>query len=218
MQVILLEYIAKLGQMGDEVQVKQGYGRNFLLPQGKALRASAANRAVFAERKAVLEAQNLETRAEAESVLERLEGQSFIIIRSASDAGSLYGSVSARDIAGEAAAAGFSLDKKQIKLLAPIKALGLHSVNVELHPEISCSVQLNVARSAEEAKLQASGKSIQDLESEADAAAALDHAELFDDMGAAAAMDFEDEIVGGDAPAAEQEDNLVDTPEDSTEQ
>ena len=127
MQVILLEYISKLGQMGDEVQVKQGYGRNYLLPQGKALRANDANRATFAERKAVLEAQNLETRAEAESIVERLDGQSFTIIRSSSDAGALYGSVSSRDIASEAETAGFSLDKKQIKLLSPIKALGIHT-------------------------------------------------------------------------------------------
>ena len=224
MQVILLEYISKLGQMGDEVQVKQGYGRNYLLPQGKALRANDANRATFAERKAVLEAQNLETRAEAESIVERLDGQSFTIIRSSSDAGALYGSVSSRDIALEAETAGFSLDKKQIKLLSPIKALGIHVVSVELHPEVSCEVQLNVARSEEEAKLQAKGKSIQDVADEADAAAALDHAELFDDMGAAAAMDDDmgmgidgaGEEVGADGADADAGlDNLVDTPEDA---
>ena len=202
MHVILLERIAKLGQMGDVVSVKQGYGRNFLLPQGKALRATDANRAVFEAQKAHLEANNLETKKEADVVAAKLDGQQFIVIRSASDAGSLYGSVTTRDAAEAATEAGFSVDKKQIALDTPIKELGVHEMTVVLHPEVSCTIQVNVARSQEEAELQASGKSIQDLAAEAEAEAEFEISELFDDMGAAAAEDFADEE---EAPAAEAE-------------
>ncbi|MCV2864611.1 50S ribosomal protein L9 [Albidovulum sediminicola] len=186
MQVILLERVAKLGQMGEVVKVKDGYARNFLLPQGKALRASDANIKNFEAQKAQLEARNLETRKEAEALGEKLDGQSYIVIRSASDAGALYGSVTPRDIADAATAAGFTIDRKQISLDAPIKDLGLHRVTVVLHPEVSVSVSVNVARSAEEAELQASGKSIQELAAEAEAAAEFEIAELFDEVGAAA--------------------------------
>ncbi|MCV2868515.1 50S ribosomal protein L9 [Defluviimonas sp. WL0002] len=186
MQVILLERVAKLGQMGEVVKVKDGYARNFLLPQGKALRASDANIKNFEAQKAQLEARNLETRKEAEALAGKLDGQSYIVIRSASDAGALYGSVTPRDIADAATAAGFSIDRKQISLIAPIKELGLHDVSVILHPEVSVSVSVNVARSAEEAELQASGKSIQELAAEAEAAAEFEIAELFDEVGAAA--------------------------------
>ena len=134
MQVILLERVAKLGQMGDVVDVKPGYARNFLLPQSKALVASKANIAQFDAQKAQLEARNLETKAEAEALGEKLDGQQFIVIRSASDAGALYGSVTPRDAAEAATEAGFSVDKKQIALVAPIKDLGLHAVAVKLHP------------------------------------------------------------------------------------
>jgi large subunit ribosomal protein L9 len=187
MQVILLERVAKLGQMGDVVKVKDGYARNFLLPQGKALRASDANIKNFETQKAQLEARNLETRKEAEALGEKLDGQIYVVIRSASDAGALYGSVTPRDIADAATAAGFSIDRRQISLTAPIKDLGLHAVSVVLHPEVSVSVTVNVARSAEEAALQASGKSIQELAAEAEAAADFEIAELFDEVGAAAA-------------------------------
>ncbi|MDZ4094968.1 MAG: 50S ribosomal protein L9 [Paracoccaceae bacterium] len=185
MQVILLQRVAKLGQMGDVVNVKDGYGRNFLLPQGKALRANAANIASFESKKAHLEANNLETRKEAETVGEKLDGQAFVVIRSASDAGALYGSVTPRDIADAATAAGFTVDRGQIVLDRPIKELGLHAVNVVLHPEVSVKITMNVARSAEEAELQAAGKSIQELAAEAEAAAEFEIAELFDEMGAA---------------------------------
>jgi large subunit ribosomal protein L9 len=187
MQVILLQRVAKLGQMGEVVSVKDGYARNFLLPQGKALRASEANIASFATKKSQLEAQNLETKREAEGVAAKLDGQTFVLIRSASDAGALYGSVSARDAADAAASAGFSVGRGQVSLDRPIKELGIHPVTVVLHPEVSAKISLNVARSAEEAALQASGKSVQQLAAEAEAAAEFEIAELFDDIGQAAA-------------------------------
>ncbi len=201
MQVILLERVAKLGQMGDVVDVKPGFARNFLLPQGKALTASAANVANFEGQKAQLEARNLETRTEAEALGEKLAGQQFIVLRSASDAGSLYGSVTPRDAAEAASADGFSVDKKQVSLTAPIKELGLHDVSVILHPEVVVTIQLNVARTIEEAEIQASGKSIQELEAEAEAEAEFEISELFDDIGAAAAED--DDLIEREEPAEE---------------
>lgn len=163
MQVILLERVAKLGQMGDVVNVKPGFARNYLLPQGKALSASERNIADFEARKVQLEAQNLETRKEAEALGERLGGQTFVVIRSASDGGALYGSVTPRDAADAAATGGFTVDRKQIVLTRPIKELGLHDVSVTLHPEVEVTIHLNVARSPEEAELQAAGKSIREL-------------------------------------------------------
>lgn len=186
MQVILLQRVAKLGQMGDVVNVKDGYGRNYLLPQGKALRANAANIKSFEVKKAQLEAHNLESRAEAKAVGDKLDGQRYVVIRSASDAGALYGSVTARDAADAATAGGFTINRGQVVLDKPIKELGLHSVTVTLHPEVVVKISLNVARSVEEAELQASGKSIQELAAEAEAAADFEIAELFDEMGAAA--------------------------------
>jgi large subunit ribosomal protein L9 len=192
MQVILLERVAKLGQMGDVVDVRPGYARNFLLPQGKALTASQANVAAFEERKAQLEARNLETKKEAEDLGAKLDGQQFVVIRSASDAGSLYGSVTPRDAAEAATAAGFSLDRKQVSLINPIKELGLHQLAVRLHPEVEVKIVMNVARSPEEAELQASGKSIQELAAEEDAAVDFEIAELFDEIGSAADEDADD--------------------------
>ncbi|NBO20376.1 MAG: 50S ribosomal protein L9 [Rhodobacteraceae bacterium] len=189
MQVILLQRVAKLGQMGEVVNVKDGYARNYLLPQGKALRANSANIQSFEARKAQLEATNLETRKEAESVAAKLDGQVFVVIRSASDAGALYGSVTVRDAADAATAAGFTVARTQIVLDRPIKDLGLHPVTVALHPEVSVKITLNVARSPEEAEIQASGKSIQDLAAEAEAAADFEIANLFDDIGGAASED-----------------------------
>ena len=191
MQVILLERVAKLGQMGEVVNVRDGYARNFLLPQGKALRANDANIKNFESRKAQLEADNLETRKEAEAVAEKLNGQTFVVIRSASDAGSLYGSVSARDAAEAATEAGFTVNRNQIVLNRPIKELGMHGVTVVLHPEVTAGYILNVARSTEEAELQASGKSIQDLAAEAEAEAEFEIAELFDEIGAANELESE---------------------------
>ena len=185
MQVILLERVAKLGQMGEVVKVRDGYARNFLLPQGKALRASDANIKAFEAQKADLAARNEETRNEAAKLAEKLDGQTFVIIRSASDAGALYGSVTPRDAADAANEAGFSVERQQVVLNAPIKELGLHKVNVHLHPEVDAVIVLNVARSAEEAELQATGKSIRELAAEAEAQAEFEIAELFDEIGAA---------------------------------
>ena len=189
MQVVLLERVAKLGQMGEVVQVRDGYARNFLLPQGKALRATEANLKRFETDRAQLEARNLELRAEAEKVAKRLEGQSFVVIRSASDGGALYGSVTTRDIAESATAGGFTLDRRQVTLDHPIKDLGLHPITITLHPEVTATITVNVARSADEAELQASGKTIQELQAEAEAAAEFDIQELFDDIGGAAGED-----------------------------
>lgn len=193
MQVILLERVSKLGQMGDVVDVKPGYARNFLLPQGKAQTASETNITAFEKQKSQLETKNLETKKEADALLGRLGGQTFVVIRSASDSGALYGSVSPRDAAEVATAAGFSIDRKQISLVKPIKELGLHEMSVVLHPEVTATVILNVARSTEEADLQASGKSIQDVAAEAEAEAEFEIAELFDDIGSAALEEDNDD-------------------------
>ncbi len=207
MDVVLLERVAKLGQMGEVVSVKQGYARNFLLPQGKALRATPANMARFEAEKAQLEARNLESKGEADKLAAKLNGQQFIVIRSASDAGALYGSVTPRDIADAATEDGYSVDKKQVILANPIKELGLHGVQIVLHPEVEAEITINVARSQEEAELQASGKTIQELQAEADAEAEFDIAELFDDVGAAA-LDDDEELI---TPGGEEEANAEET-------
>ena len=204
MQVILLERVSKLGQMGDVVDVKPGYARNFLLPQGKAQTASETNIAAFEKQKSRLEAQNLETKKEADALLGKLDGQTFIVIRSASDSGALYGSVSPRDAAEVATAAGFSIDRKQISLVKPIKELGLHEMSVVLHPEVTATIVLNVARSNEEAELQASGKSIQDVAAEAEAEAEFEIAELFDDIGSAALDEEVEEDQEADTKEADE--------------
>jgi large subunit ribosomal protein L9 len=186
MDIILLERVAKLGQMGEVVSVKDGYARNYLLPQGKALRVNAANMARFEAEKAQMETRNLESKKEAESLGEKLDGQTFVVIRSASDGGALYGSVTTRDAAEAATADGFSVDKKQIVLKGAIKDLGLHDVDVVLHPEVTVTITLNIARSREEADLQAAGKSIAEMAAEEEAAADFEIQELFEDIGGAA--------------------------------
>ena len=155
MQVILLERVEKLGQMGDEVTVKPGFARNFLLPQGKALRANKENRAHFENQKTQLEADNLKRRSEAEAIAGKLEGLMVTLVRQASEMGNLYGSVTARDIAEQVIAAGYTIEKRQVVIDKPIKTLGIEDVRVQLHPEVSVTVQANVARSEEEAKMQA---------------------------------------------------------------
>lgn len=184
MRVVLLERVEKLGQMGEVVDVKNGYGRNFLLPQRKALRATKANMQRFENERAQLEARNLERRAEAAKVAESLDGQSFVVIRQASESGALYGSVSARDMAEAATAGGFSVERGQVALDRPVKELGLHVVRVILHPEVDASITINVARSADEAALQAQGKSISELRAEEEAAEAaeFDVERLFNDQ------------------------------------
>ena len=154
MEIILLERIERLGQMGDVVQVKNGYARNYLLPRGKALRATKVNVASFESRRTQFEAQNLDRRQEAESISTTLDGQSCVILRQASDGGQLYGSVSARDIAEAIHDAGFTIGRRQVILSHPIKTLGLHRVGVRLHPEVSVGVTVNVARSEAEAESQ----------------------------------------------------------------
>jgi large subunit ribosomal protein L9 len=160
MDVILLERIAKLGQMGETVKVRDGYARNFLLPQGKALRANDANKKRFESERSTLEARNLERKSEAQTVADALAGKSFVIVRSAGETGQLYGSVAARDIIEALAAEGFNVGRNQIDLNTPIKAIGLHSVTLHLHAEVEISIDLNVARSAEEAARQAKGESL----------------------------------------------------------
>jgi large subunit ribosomal protein L9 len=160
MDVILLERVAKLGQMGETVKVRSGYARNFLLPRGKALRATEANKKHFDAQRAQLEARNLERRKEAEAVAEKLNGQSFILLRQSGETGVLYGSVSTRDLAEAMTAGGFTVDRNQIVLNAPIKNLGMHVVPVALHPEVEVTVTANIARSPEEAERQARGEAV----------------------------------------------------------
>ena len=160
MEVILLERVPRLGQMGDVVKVRDGFARNFLLPRNKALRATSANKEHFEAQRAQLEARNLERRTEAEAVATKLDGQSFTIIRQAGETGVLYGSVSTRDLAETMTSGGFSVDRGQIALGQPIKTLGLHTVPVVLHPEVEVKVSINVARSPEEAERQARGEAV----------------------------------------------------------
>lgn len=155
MEIILLERIENLGQMGQAVRVKAGYARNYLLPQKKAVRATDENRKRFEEQRAQLEATNLERRADAEKVAVKLDGLSVVLIRQAGEAGHLYGSVNARDIADAVTAAGFTIGRQQIRLNQPIKTLGLHEVTISLHPEVSVHVTTNVARTPDEAETQA---------------------------------------------------------------
>ncbi|HWC30906.1 MAG TPA: 50S ribosomal protein L9 [Dehalococcoidia bacterium] len=167
MQVILLERIGRLGQMGDVVTVKDGYARNFLLPQKKALRATEENIKRFESNRAQLEARNLELKKEAEAVAGKLDGQSFIAIRQAGDTGQLYGSVTTRDIVETVTAGGFSIDRRQVVLDRPIKTLGLHTTRIALHPEVIVGVTLNVARTEDEAERQARGEDVTVIKEEA---------------------------------------------------
>jgi len=170
MQVILLERVEKLGQMGDEVKVKDGFARNYLLPQKKALRANKTNREYFQTQKAQLEARNLERRSEAAKVAEKLEGKTFVLLRQAGDRGQLYGSVSPRDIADIITAGGFSVSRTQVPLDKAIKEIGLIPVNVVLHPEVRVKITLNVARTEDEAERQARGENVLAEQSEAEEA------------------------------------------------
>jgi large subunit ribosomal protein L9 len=160
MDVILLERIARLGQMGEVVRVRDGFARNFLLPQGKALRATDANRERFESQRHDLEARDLERRSEAEVVAAKLNGQSFVIVRQAGETGQLYGSVSTRDLAEAMDAAGFKVGRNQVELNQPIKTIGLHTVPIALHAEVEASVTVNVARSEDEAERQARGEDL----------------------------------------------------------
>ncbi len=160
MDVILLERIEKLGQMGDVVAVRPGFARNYLLPQKKALRATKDNKELFETQRTQLEASNLELKNEAEGISKKLDGLSVTIVRQASDNNQLYGSVTVRNIAQSITDAGFTVDSKQVQMARPIKTVGMHEVIVRLHPEVSVSVTANVARSAEEAVAQAEGRTL----------------------------------------------------------
>jgi len=160
MEVILLERISRLGQMGETVRVKDGYARNFLLPQGKALRANEANKKKFEGQRAQLEARNLERKGEAQKIADKLDGKSFVVVRAAGETGQLYGSVSTRDIADILTAEGFSVARNQVELNHPIKAIGLTNIGIALHPEVEVTITLNIARSAEEAERQARGETL----------------------------------------------------------
>ncbi|MEM9330259.1 MAG: 50S ribosomal protein L9 [Pseudomonadota bacterium] len=214
MEVILLERIAKLGQMGEIVTVKAGYARNFLLPQGKALRANEANKAQFESQRADLEARNLERKSEAETVKEKLDGNTFVIIRSAGQTGQLYGSVSPRDIAATLDESGFKVARNQVSLTQPIKVIGLHELIIALHPEVESSITVNVARSEDEAERQAAGEDLtaRDEQFEHEAvdfeADDVDLAEVFEnpddvDIGDSDA-DSEGAEDAGEAPAEEE--------------
>jgi large subunit ribosomal protein L9 len=201
MQVILLERIGRLGQMGDVVTVKDGFARNFLLPQGKALRATEANRKRFERERAQLEARDLELKGEAQAVATKLDGKSFIVIRQAGDTGQLYGSVSTRDIAEAVTEGGFTVERRQVMLDRPIKTLGLHQLRVQLHAEVEPHITVNVARSADEAAKQARGEDVSRAatEAEEDAEAAKRAAAALFEEGAPAEVTGEAE--GGDGSA-----------------
>lgn len=164
MEIILLERVAKLGQMGEIVRVKDGYARNFLLPAGKALRATDTNKLKFEGQRAELEARNLERKSEAESVGSKLDGFAIVVIRSAGETGQLYGSVSARDIADSLTEAGFKVARAQVVMEQPIKAIGMHTVNISLHAEVEISIVANIARSTDEATRQAEGEDLSQRE------------------------------------------------------
>jgi len=168
-ELILLERVEHLGRMGDVVSVRPGYARNFLLPKKKALRATDDNRKFFESQRAHIEAENLKRKDEAEAAAKALDGKAIVLIRQAGDSGQLYGSVSTRDVAEEMASQGASLHKNQVVLAHPIKALGLHTVRVVLHPEVSIAITVNVARSPEEAQLQAKGVDVTQVRDEPEA-------------------------------------------------
>ncbi len=205
MDVILLERIEKLGQMGDIVSVKNGYARNYLLPGNKALRATEENRSQFDAQKTQLEAVNLERRKEAEDVGAKLDGLSVILVRQAGEAGQLYGSVSSRDVSDAVTEAGFTIARVQVRLEKPIKTIGLHQMQIDLHPEVAVAVTVNVARSEDEAATQAkTGKAVLDSHEEEKIAAEEAAEEIFEE-GAAPEVEAEDEPVpeAEEAPAEE---------------
>jgi large subunit ribosomal protein L9 len=189
MQVVLLERVEKLGQMGDVVKVKDGFARNFLLPRKKALRATKENIARFESQRSQLEARNLELKKEAEQVNGRLNGQSFVVLRQAGETGILYGSVSSRDISEALTNGGFTVARSQVSLDKPIKSIGMHDVRVVLHPEVSAKVVINVARSDEEAKRQAAGEDLTKVGTEEE----VDAAEFFEDAALAPKKEGEEE-------------------------
>lgn len=208
MEVILLERIEKLGQMGDVVTVKPGYARNYLLPRKKALRASEASRAVFEQQRAQLEAENLKNRSEAERLAADMNDMTIIIVRQASDSDQLYGSVTTRDIAGGITASGVTVDRRQVKLPRPIKTVGLHPVRIDLHPEVSVEITANIARSTEEAEMQARGERINrdgDVVDIAEEETVIDAEEVFEEGATPDASELIADTDADPAPAADAE-------------
>ena len=188
MKVVLLERVEKLGVIGDVVSVKDGFARNFLLPRSKALRATAANLKVFEGQRAQIEARNAEAKAQAEKVGETLDGNSYVLIRQAGDAGQLYGSVSGRDVADAVQAEGGKVDRSQVILDRPIKTLGVHDVKVRLHAEVTVTVKVNIARSADEAERQARGENVIASQFDEDRAAEAEQAQELLEGGAGQAL------------------------------
>ncbi len=186
MDVILLERVENLGQMGEVVKVRAGFARNYLLPQKKALRANDDNKKIFDAQRADLEARNLERRKDAEGAAKKLDGRSFVVIRQASEAGLLYGSVSTRDIAEAAETEGVKVDRAQVRLDKPLKTLGISKVRVMLHPEVSATIEINIARSADEAERQARGENVLLRVEEQEEAEGASPAEFFDEGAQAA--------------------------------
>jgi len=215
MDIILLERVEKLGQMGDLVRVKDGFARNYLLPQGKALRATDDNRKRFESQKAELEARNLERKSEAETVGGKIDGVSIVIIRQAGESGQLYGSVAARDIAEKLADEGFTVDKNQVILDKPVKTLGLFEQSVQLHPEVKSTITVNVARSDEEAERQARGEDV--LASPEEREAALDIEEVFEEEVIA---EVAEELATGDSASEDgaEDEPSADTASDDSEE
>lgn len=209
MDVVLMERIESLGQMGDVVSVKNGYARNYLLPQGKAQRATAENLAAFEARRTELEARNLERRGEAEAVANTMQEVSFVVIRQAGESGQLYGSVQGRDVAEGLDGVGFKVNRSQVVLTRPIKTLGLHPVQVNLHPEVSIEVTANVARSEAEAERQAAGE---DVTADADDELVTEVFEAQDEASDEAADEASDEASGADDEGA-SDDTAAETDE-----
>jgi len=202
MEVILLERVARLGQMGDVVRVKDGFARNFLLPRGKALRATAENRTRFEAMKSELEARSLTLKSEAAQVAEKIDGKSFTVLRQASEAGQLFGSVSPRDLVGLLGDAGFRVNRHQIALNMPIKTIGQHKVPIVLHPEVETSITVIVARNADEAARIARGEDVTQLRETTEAEAAVIAAEAFFEPGASAASPQDQGAEPGETPPA----------------
>ena len=195
MEVILLERVAKLGQMGEVVRVKDGFARNYLLPKGKALRATEANRSRFETMKVDLEAKNLEHRGEAEKIAKKLDGQSFTVLRQAAEGGQLFGSVTPRDLATLVATKGFKIERSQIAINTPIKTIGLHKVPISLHPEVEVTISVAVARNADEAERLARGEDVTVVreQDDIDAAEAKTAAEAYFEPEAAETGDESDD-------------------------
>ena len=213
MDIILLERIAKLGQMGDVVTVKDGYARNSLLPQGKALRANKANMAHFESQRAQLEARNLERKKEAEAVADKLNGNTYVAVRSAGETGQLYGSVAARDIAATLDENGFTVARGQIELRAPIKIIGLHTVAIILHPEVNAEITMNVARSEDEAVRQAAGEDLTSRDAFED-----DDADQEEELSIEDVFENPDDVDLGDDDASEATEEEVAEVEESADE